>query len=325
MPRNFEQTLISAWYQGSFWLWLLVPFSWLFIGVAKLRRLWYQKVNKTALLNTPVIVVGNITLGGTGKTPVVIALTQALKASGKRPGIVTRGYGSQSHTQPTWVESSSAAEEVGDEALLLERRTGCPTIVSPNRLLGAQKLIEDGCDIIISDDGLQHYRLPRHFEILVIDGLRRFGNGHCLPAGPLREPLSRLEEVDAIICQGAEPKIGEIGISYQASEAINIKTGERVPLSRFSQHKVHAVAGIGNPEKFFNTLQKLGIHFTPHAFSDHHAFQEEELAFTDQAPIIMTEKDAVKCEPFAQAHWWALPIDTQLPDALIERILETTT
>ncbi len=310
------------WQARTVWALLLWPASALYCAVVALRR-WLYRLGALRVVRTgvPVIVVGNITVGGTGKTPLVIWLTQTLRDAGWRPGVITRGYKGQGSAWPVRVESRSDPATVGDEAVLLARHCGCPVVAGPDRPADVRQLVQLGCNIIVSDDGLQHYRLARDLEIAVIDGRRRFGNGFCLPAGPLREPRSRLGKVDVRVTNG-EPLPGEWGVQLEPIGFRQVgATHASAPLTRFGGQRVHAVAGIGHPPRFFAQLRALGIEVTEHAFADHHHFQPADLAFMPPAPVLMTEKDAVKCEPFAQADHWYLAVAAR-PDArLAETIL----
>ena len=311
------------WYGRHPLMALLLPLTWLFRTVVWLRRRAYRagllRIHKVSV---PVIVVGNITVGGTGKTPLVAWLAGFLKQAGYAPGIVMRGYGGKARSWPQQVRPDSDPVVVGDEAVLLARHTQCPMAVGPDRAAAARALIEHtGCNLIIADDGLQHYALARDIEILVIDGVRRFGNGLCLPAGPLREPLARLKEVDLIVTNGLAGR-QEIPMKMigAAARRLNDSTIER-PLAQFSGQTVHAVAGIANPARFFESLRKAGLHITEHAFPDHHAFKPEDVNFEDAAPVLMTEKDAVKCRRFARDYDWYVPVDAQPDPRVGERIL----
>ncbi len=302
---------------------LLQPLSGLFRAVVWLRRRAYRggllKVHK---LSVPVIVVGNITVGGTGKTPLVAWLAGFLKEAGYAPGIVMRGYGGKARHWPQQVRPDSDPVVVGDEAVLLARHSQCPMAVGPDRAAAAQALIEHhACTVIIADDGLQHYALARDIEILVIDGVRRFGNGMCLPAGPLREPLSRLKEVDLVVTNGLAGRqeypmkmVG--GVARRLNDPLS-----ECPLAQFAGQTVHAVAGIANPLRFFTSLRNAGLRIVEHPFPDHHAFKPEDVSFEDGAPVLMTEKDAVKCRRFARDHDWYVPVAAQPDPRLGERIL----
>ena len=315
MQRGLE----AIWYQRH-WGWIcLSPFALLFQQVVRLRRFAYQQHwLKTTQLPVPVVIVGNLTVGGTGKTPMIIYLAKCLRQAGFAPGIISRGYGGQSSTWPCRVTATSLASEVGDEAVVIAKRTGCPVVVGPERAAAAKLLLQQAdCDIILSDDGLQHYALARTLELVIIDGVRRFGNNRCLPAGPLREPLSRLAEVDLVVVNGEADASDAFSLQVQATVAVNLLTEEQQPLSVFAGQKVHAVAAIGHPQRFFTTLQTLGIDSQNYAFPDHHPFSAADLQFNDNLPVLMTEKDAVKCMEFASKHFWYVPIQMQ-PDAKFE-------
>jgi tetraacyldisaccharide 4'-kinase len=310
------------WYRLTPVSLLLLPLSLIFCALVQLRRVLYRLgAMRSTCLQVPVIVVGNITVGGTGKTPLVIWLANFLRQAGYRPGIVTRGYRGNSQTWPVAVTEQTSHEQVGDEAVLLARHSGCPVLAGPDRVASAQQHVQQGCNVIISDDGLQHYRLRRDIEIAVIDGMRRYGNRLCLPAGPLREPVSRLRSVSVRIANGT-PEAGELGMLLEPTGFYSLAdTERRVSADQFRAGPVHAVAGIGNPERFFSTLRGLGLNVLPHPFPDHHAFLPGELEFSDNRPVIMTEKDAVKCRAFANGRCWVLGAEAR-PDAVLgEQIL----
>jgi tetraacyldisaccharide 4'-kinase len=299
----------------------LMPLTWLYRGVTALRRMVYE----SRLLNVyrapvPVIVVGNITVGGTGKTPLVIWLARKLEEYGFKPGIVARGYRGAARSWPQQVRADSDAVAVGDEALLLARRTGLPVAVGPRRGDDIAALLKHaGVDIIVCDDGLQHYALARDLEIAVLDGVRRYGNGHCLPAGPLREPQARLAAVDLVVTNGLAAR-GEFAMRYLASHVHRVGHPEqKFTLAEFATKQVHAVAAIGNPDSFFALLKRNGFRITQHVFPDHHPFVREDLDFGDDLPVVMTEKDAVKCEHFNDARLWYVPIDVELPEVFERR------
>ena len=302
---------------------LLVPLSLVFCALVWLRRSLYRLgVLRSMRSPVPVIVVGNITVGGTGKTPLVIWLADFLRQAGYRPGIVTRGYRGQSPVWPLAVKKDTPATLVGDEAVLLARRCGCPVMAGPDRSASIRGLLDQNCNLILSDDGLQHYRLRRDLEIAVVDGTRRFGNGLCLPAGPLREPVARFNSVALRVANG-EPGAGELGMQLAPTHFYSLaQPSQQEAAEQFRATSVHAVAGIGNPERFFDTLRRLGLSIIPHAFPDHHAFQAQELEFGDNLPVILTEKDAVKCQHFAKPRFWVLAVDTQPDPRLGEKILQ---
>ncbi len=309
------------WYRLSPVSLILLPLSLLFgLLVAVRRRLYRLGLFSSQQLPVPVIVIGNITVGGTGKTPLVIWLAGFLRQAGYAPGIITRGYRGRSRSWPLRVTPTTAAAEAGDEAVLLARRSGCPVMAGPDRVADARQLLDLGCNVILSDDGLQHYALARNLEIAVIDGVRRFGNGLCLPAGPLREPVSRLRAVTAAVTNGV-PQAGEFAMQLEPRGFYSLQDpAKTADAGRFRGQTVHAVAGIGHPERFFASLRALGLDIVPHGFPDHHAFRAEDLDFGDRQPVILTEKDAVKCEMFAQPQHWVLAVAAR-PDELLGRII----
>ncbi len=312
----------TYWASANILTVLLLPVSWIFCLLVWVRRLAYQRgLIRVQRLPVPVIVVGNITVGGTGKTPLVIQLAEQLRQSGYRPGVVSRGYGGQSETWPRDVFPDSDPILTGDEPVLIARRAGCPVCVGPDRPAAAKKLVENSaCDVIISDDGMQHYAMHRDLEIAVLDGKRRLGNGFCLPAGPLREPSGRLKSTGLVVVNG-EHSPGETSMSLLPGELVNMADPEkRGSLDAFSGKSVHALAGIGNPSRFFDTLRTAGLHPVEHAFPDHHRFSEDELAFDDQLPLIMTEKDAVKCLAFAKPHYWYLMVYAAADPLIADRV-----
>ncbi len=318
---GLRESLPRAWQRRGAPAIALLPLAALFCLLARLRRLAYRRgwlpVERLAV---PVVVVGNVTVGGSGKTPLVAALVAALRRRGRRPGIVARGYGARVGDRPRRVSPEDDPATVGDEPLLLARRTSCPVVVHPDRVWAARVLVEEaGCDRVVADDGLQHYRLGRDVEIAVVDGRRGLGNGWCLPAGPLREPPSRLGTVDAVVTNG-----GGRGWSMELEPgaAVNLASGERRPLSAWAGQAVEAVAGIGDPARFFATLEAAGIRPHRHAFPDHHGYRPGELDFPGDRPLLMTEKDAVKCRPFAGADWWFVPVEARVAPALIEDIVQ---
>ncbi len=303
----------------------LLPFSWIFKAIIALRR-WSFRVGlrHSYRAPVPVVVVGNITVGGTGKTPFVIWLAQRLQAHGLRPGIVSRGVGGARHRQPHWVSSSDASILVGDEALLLREQAACPVVIGIDRAAAVNHLLATTvCDVVISDDGLQHYRMGRDLEIVMVDQTRQFGNSHVLPAGPLREPLSRLREVDHLIMQG------ERDFYLAPQQIVNLCDPQQCyAVNEFPQRMIHAVAGIGHPQRFFAALREQGFTLIEHVFPDHHRYVPEDLQFADAYPIVMTEKDAVKCRAFKQPHFWSTSVTTtvapQLEAQLVAQILALT-
>jgi tetraacyldisaccharide 4'-kinase len=314
------------WYRSSytFLTLCLLPLSWVFSIIVCIRRwLYYSGIKKITRCAAPVIVVGNITVGGTGKTPLVIWLAQFLQAQGWRPGIVSRGYGGKIFAKPQAILRDSVAREVGDEAILLAQRADCPVVICVNRVAAAEELLQKHhCNIVISDDGLQHYALGRDIEIAVIDGERRLGNGALLPAGPLREPPKRLKQVDFIVAQQyAEP--GEYLLQLRGESLVSVANPQlKKALSDFKDTPVHACAAIGNPSRFFADLQMQGLDITEHVFSDHYLYREEDLDFGDALPVIMTEKDSVKCQEFADQRYWYFPVAAYLETGFEKNLLE---
>ena len=303
----------------------LLPLSLLFALVAWLRRACYRSgVLSPIRLAVPVVVVGNITAGGTGKTPVVIWLAQSLGAMGYKPGIISRGYGGDG-TQAA-VNTDTPPQQAGDEPVLISNLTGCPVWVGRDRPAAARALLAENpqVDVIISDDGLQHYRLARDCEIAVINARQKFGNGLLLPAGPLRETKSRLKEVDAVIINGEmQPELPETGfeMALEGEQFQNLADAGRLAgAGDFMHSRVHAVAGIGDPERFFEHLRSLGLSFETHAFADHHAFSASDLEFADCDVVLMTQKDAIKCAAFARDTWWSLPVQARIDSALLDTV-----
>jgi tetraacyldisaccharide 4'-kinase len=307
--------LLAAWYKGHPALSLLAPLEALYRRVANGRREAF-KAGRSAPWKAPVpiMVVGNITVGGTGKTPMILWLVDYCRAAGLRVGVISRGYGARPPRFPWLVTAADTATVAGDEPLLIVQRSGVPLAIDPDRPQAARALLaEHALDLILCDDGLQHYRLARDLELVLIDAARGLGNGRCLPAGPLREPPQRLEEVDAVLYNGQHGDTAAgYGMTLQPSALVNLLTGERVGLGHFPPGQaLHAVAGIGNPRRFFSTLEGLNWRPIEHAFADHATYGEAQLAFTPSLPVVMTEKDAVKCRAFAQGDWWYLAVDAQ--------------
>lgn len=317
--------LIRTWYQPHPVRWFLSPLSAIYRITIWLRRQCYRLgFFKQQYLAVPVIIVGNISVGGTGKTPFVIWLTKQLQHAGFRPGIISRGYGGHAKSYPQLVLPAGDPAIVGDEPIIISRHTHCPVVVAPNRLAAGQMLLQQhDCNIIIADDGLQHYALGRDIEIVLVDNDRLFGNSYCLPAGPLREPLSRLEHVDFIVHNGGESS-DHCHMTLSQSTAINLlDSTKHKDISGFTGQTVHAVAGIGNPDRFFNQLTEQGLSIEPHSFIDHHVFHSVDLNFNDENPILMTEKDAVKCQHFATKDMWVIPIEATISGKLDQQLLQT--
>lgn len=301
----------------------LLPFSWLFCALVWLRRTAYRiGIFRTRRMSVPVIVVGNISVGGAGKTPLVIWLALHLQKLGYKPGIVSRGYGGNARYWPQQVLPGSDPTTVGDEPVLIARRTKCPVSVGPDRVVAALAMQEHTeCDVIISDDGMQHYALGRDIEIAVVDADRGLGNGFCLPAGPLRERVSRLNRVDMVVSNGAAGR-GRYIMMLKQTVVINLADpGQVRSLNEFvGKDKVNAIAGIGNPERFFKQLEIAGLNVERHEFPDHYEFQPEDLEAMGNATLLMTEKDAVKCGRFAQPHHWFVRIEAELHDTFEYRL-----
>ncbi len=339
----------AFWYEPHLLGVLLAPLGWLYALGAALRRGVYRAgVRRSRRAGCPVVVVGNLCVGGTGKTPLVIAVAKLLARHGLRPGIVCRGYGGRSSRWPRHVHSGSDPGLAGDEAVLLARRAAVPVVAGPDRVAASRALCGDtGCDVILSDDGLQHLRLARDVEIVVVDGARRHGNGRCLPAGPLREPVGRLASVDLVVVNGgvrrgkdagkAEDAGGEAGAEEEesageggsapdmrlaAGDAVSLADPETTrPLDAFRDAPIHALCGIGHAERFFRTLEGHGLTIVRHPFPDHHPFRGSEIAFSGDAPVLMTEKDAVKCERFAGARHWYVPVEAVLSKTFEARLV----
>ena len=322
--------LQRQWFCKSEWHILLLPLATIYLGLIAFRKLLYKlKFFKSYALPVPVIVVGNISIGGTGKTPVVIYLAQQLKLAGYRPGIISRGFGRHS-TLIESVHSNSSPNEVGDEPLLIFRRTDCPVFVGRDRFSAGNELIKHHpeVDVIISDDGLQHYRLKRTLEVAVVDTKRQFGNGFLLPAGPLREPISKLTSLDALILNGDDhvsalpvPDSKVFRMNLSGNTFVSLSSMQKTNAEYFKNKTLVALAGIGNPNRFFEHLKMMGLNFQSQAFPDHHLFCLNDFANFEGKTILMTEKDAVKCKAFTHADIWMLPVDAMIDPVLMKKIL----
>jgi tetraacyldisaccharide 4'-kinase len=317
--------LQQRWYGGREPGLLLRALSALYGAVIGLRRTAYRHGwLRTHRIGVPVIVVGNVTVGGSGKTPLVIALVEYLRTQGWTPGVVSRGYGRRSHGQRV-VNAQTSTEEGGDEPVLIARRCGVPVVVDNDRVAAAQRAVELDCDIVIADDGLQHYRLHRDFEIEVIEAGRRYGNARLLPAGPLRESPLRDKKWGMRITNGIDAQTCE---SYECPEWHFLLVGDTLiaadgrtqPVDEFRGKRVHAVAGIGNPQRFFDSLRSLGLEPVQHAFADHHAYKPNDFLFEEALPIVMTEKDWVKCAAFAPPDSWYLAVRAECREGFFESL-----
>ncbi|MCV6609497.1 MAG: tetraacyldisaccharide 4'-kinase [Amphritea sp.] len=329
-------SLEQTWYKRSPWLKLLRPAECLFRAIATRRRRQYQNGDKPVWnAPVPVIVVGNISVGGTGKSPLVIWLIEQLRRQGYNPGVVSRGYGAKPPQFPFAVTADSDVTQAGDEPLMIVRRTGVPMVIDPDRPAAARYLLEQSqCDLIISDDGLQHYALGRAIEIAVVDGQRGFGNRRCLPEGPLREPVERLAEVDFIVVNRTDEQSAELGLSPEMQADTfsmilvpagfqSLEDGRVVPVSEWSQGPMlNAVAAIGNPERFYRTLRSLGFTLSSRSFPDHHQFVAADLDFSGDSALVMTEKDAVKCDHIQLDNAWFLQVAAQPDDGLEQRLVD---
>ncbi|WP_295474460.1 tetraacyldisaccharide 4'-kinase [uncultured Pseudomonas sp.] len=315
--------LLAAWYQGHPALTLLRPLECLYRRVVERKRARFLAGEGSIYrAPVPVVVVGNITVGGTGKTPMILWLIEHCRRQGLRVGVVSRGYGAKPPSLPWRVRAEQSATEAGDEPLLIVQRSGVPLMIDPDRSRAVRALLDsEPLDLILSDDGLQHYRLARDFELVLIDAARGLGNRRCLPAGPLREPAERLQAVDAVLYNGAlADKDDGFAFTLRPSALVNLRSGQRVGVEHFPPGQaVHAVAGIGNPQRFFNTLEGLNWRPVAHAFADHAVFDAQALSFTPALPLVMTEKDAVKCRGFAADDWWYLAVDAQPSEAFVSR------
>ena len=304
-----------------------------YAGVVGMREALYRRgLLRRRGVGVPVVVVGNLVAGGSGKTPLTIALVERLRAEGWTPGVATRGYGREQAAQARWVDAGTDPAVGGDEPTLVARRTGARVRADRDRVAAARALAAEGCDIVVCDDGLQHYRLARDVEIEVVDGRRRYGNGRMLPAGPLREPVARARDCDfrvvnlgAVAADGTaagEVGFGEWAMRLHADRALPLVGGRPQPLSAFAGQRVHAVAGIGDPERFFMMLRGFGIAVVPHAFPDHHRYVSADFGFGSDLPVLMTEKDAVKCAAFAGERCYSVPVRAELPEAFWVALLE---
>jgi len=328
--------LQQGWEQAGWRNWLLLPLSLIYSELMKLRHWLYKaRILRSHSLPVPVIVVGNLTVGGTGKSPLVVALVKYLHQQGFRPGIISRGYGGHSSFWPRIVVAEDGAEEVGDEPLMLFQLTGVPVVVGPDRVLSGQMLMDKmGCDIIVSDDGFQHLALERDIDVVVIDGDKEFGNGLCLPSGPLRESKAAMSRANLVVINGETPSsiFSDFAMNIVPSNLRPLRDNEDdAAISQFTGNRVgttYAIAGLGNPQRFFNALEQMGVHFVAKPFDDHHKFVAGDFGFLKAGDsVIMTAKDAVKCKLLAN-NWpggvegWVLPVSAHLDPAFFSAISE---
>lgn len=318
-------SLVESWYRPKWWTGLLLPFAFIYHLIINIRKLCYRLgVFKTTKFSVPIIVVGNISVGGTGKTPLVIWLVEFLKDQGYKPGVVSRGYipkKFKKNHEAILVTLDTDPAQVGDEALLIATRTQVPVAVCSQRIKAVEFLLKNyDCNIIISDDGLQHYAMDRDIEIAVLDGKRRLGNGFLLPAGPLREPAKCLKSVNFVVVNTGHPRRGEYQMTLIPGDAYNIQHPEqKKPLKEFIGQTLHAVAGIGNPQRFFLSLRDHNLLIVEHAYPDHHYYKRTDINFYGNLNVIMTEKDAVKCRLLIDSRHWCLPVTAHLDEFFIDK------
>ncbi|PCJ20182.1 MAG: tetraacyldisaccharide 4'-kinase [Gammaproteobacteria bacterium] len=335
--RLLQQKVEQAWYRPLGWNKCLLPLSWAFERLAARRRAQFASGQRAVKrVSVPVIVVGNISVGGTGKSPLVIFLIEALRQQGWTPGVISRGYGASVKDFPCEVSGQDAPDVMGDEPVMIARRTGVPLVIDPNRSHAADYLLsKTSCDVIISDDGLQHYALARDIEIAVVDGLKGLGNGCCLPVGPLREPPNRLNEVDLVVLNQAGDSSPLDGYSVNSdylykmdiapeglySVASLVSSSSTAMDVNNLGPKVHGVAGIGNPDRFFASLRKQGFDVVEHRFPDHYQYQSGDLQFGDSLAVVMTEKDAIKCTHFCLDSHYYLKVSSHVDDSMMSRLM----
>lgn len=330
MSRRRAPTPPAWWYaEGRQPPWPMRALAGVYGGLSGARRNLYARgLLRSQKAPVPVLVIGGIVAGGSGKTPLTLAVVERLRAAGWSPGVATRGYGREQPGTARWVQADTDPALAGDEPLLIAKRSGVPVRADRDRVAAARALAKAGCDVVVCDDGLQHYRLARDVEIEVIDGRRRYGNAQLLPAGPLREPPERAARCDFRVLNlgndgtPEQAGFGEWPMQLQPSTVQPLAGGRPVPLSAFVGRRVHAVAGIGDPERFFSMLRGLGIGVIPHPFPDHHAFRAEDFSFGNTLPVLMTEKDAVKCAGFDDPRLHAVPVQAQLPEAFWIALLD---
>ena len=326
-----EKRWLNACYSNSSSLLLLAPLSWLFSLISAVRRKILQRLYQGKCFSVPVAVVGNISVGGSGKTPLIIALVNALNKRGYTAGVVSRGYGGAANAYPLLVTSETPVDQSGDEPLLIARLCGCPVVVDPNRVRAVEFLLhETSCDIVLSDDGLQHYRLHRDIEIAVVDAARGLGNGRMLPSGPLRESPSRLSQVDFVVLNGSGADIGAeldfVGAHHVELQALGLRhiaSDVLTPVDMWEGgRKAHAVCGIGHPDRFAQTLTTLGFEVILSSVNDHQHLSSDDLTFGDDLPVIITSKDAVKCSGVIPENLWVLEVEMSISDDFVDSLTE---
>lgn len=332
---SLEQRITRAWNHNSRWLLCLIPLSWLFAALSAPRRVYLQGKYQGHRFSAPVVIVGNITVGGSGKTPLIISLITALKERGFSPGVVSRGYAGCASSYPLSVTADTAVSESGDEPLLIATLTGCPMVVDANRTAAVRYLLGHfDCDVVLCDDGLQHYRLHRDIEMIVVDGQRGLGNSRLLPAGPLRERPQRLKQADFVVVNGgsekslfSDPNIASVvvqAMSVRPTYFTHLQSGRRETveawLASYVDTAVHAVAAIGNPQRFADTLSGMGLSVTLQSFDDHQALTAADLTFTDDLAVIVTAKDAIKLSGQVANNIWSLDVEADIAPAFIDKL-----
>ena len=332
---SLEQLITGAWTRNSRWLLLLLPFTWIFASLSNLRRCYLQRRYQGQPYTAPVVIVGNISVGGSGKTPLIIALVAALKQRGYSPGVVSRGYSGNAAQYPLSVTAATAVSESGDEPLLIATLADCPVVVDANRRAAVDYLLDHHqCNLVLSDDGLQHYALHRDIELVVVDGQRGLGNGRQLPSGPLREKPQRLEQADMVVINGqqADQSITVSGLqkmSIRPTQFRHLQSGRRLAIEDWlesepgTNREVHAVAAIGNPQRFADTLSQIGLAPILHRFDDHQTLSLEDLVFGDNLPVIVTAKDAIKLEQVAAVseNIWAVDIEAVIDSSFVDKLV----
>ena len=326
-----EKRWLNACYSNSSWLLLLAPLSWLFSLISTVRRKILQRLYQGKCFSVPVAVVGNISVGGSGKTPLIIAIVNALNKRGYTAGVVSRGYGGAANAYPLLVTSQTPVDQSGDEPLLIARSCGCPVVVDPDRVRAVEFLLhETSCDIVLSDDGLQHYRLHRDIEIAVVDAARGLGNGRMLPSGPLRESPSRLSQVDFVVLNGSGADIGVeldlVGAHHVELQALGLRhiaSNVLTPVDMWEGgKKAHAVCGIGHPDRFAQTLATLGFEVILSSVNDHQHLNSDDLTFGDDLPVIITSKDAVKYSGVIPENLWVLEVEMSISDDFVHSLTQ---